>query len=122
MSWMDAFPQFQNLQTGMLIANSSFKIDMGDKLGVAPLPHFQDGNRANTVTGQSSDPIKHIFEEEVNYAVKPLGYNFYMVFNSESIAAQFQELFNTTDNDISAKLHEIALKVDNELKQLNREN
>jgi multiple sugar transport system substrate-binding protein len=168
----DAFQQFNGLQAGMVIGNMSHtqQFNLGDKLGVAPPPHFEGGERANPTTfwgfgiskkskhpeeawkfleyltltknedsikyadsflttsksmseatGQSSDPTKNIYVEEMNnHMVKPsLDSNAYAysIWNQE-LFDQFKELLTTADEDIPAKLHDLALKLDQEMNRL----
>jgi ABC-type glycerol-3-phosphate transport system substrate-binding protein len=65
-------------------------------------------------TGQSSDPIKSIFLDEINY-----GYSyFYNGGWNEDLTAQFNKLLTTSDKDIPAKLHDLAIKLDQEMNRL----
>jgi hypothetical protein len=66
------------------------------------------------------DPVKSIFSGEINYAVKPTGYINPLFFEAWSLDlnSKFQNLLTTDDNDVPTKLHDIALKLDQELTRL----
>jgi multiple sugar transport system substrate-binding protein len=169
----DGLLQFSGLQTGMVIGNIDFirYINLGDELGVAPLPHFEGGVRANPTsfsgfgisqkskhpqeawkfleyltltknedsikyadsflttsktmseaTRQSSDPTKSIFIDEMNnhFVKASMDSNAfsYSAVTNEEVSAQFQELLTTADEDIPAKLHDLALNLDQEMNRL----
>jgi multiple sugar transport system substrate-binding protein len=164
--------EFSSFQTGMVIlrtVDSVWKKEDEDKVGVAPLPHFEGGIRANPIgifgfgisqkskhpeaalkfidyltltknedsikfaksflptskevveaMGQSTDLTKSIAVEEMIYSVKP-SYDYNPFFNqawNEDLTAQFQKLLTTDDKDIPAKLHDLALKLDQEMNRL----
>ncbi|QGQ99322.1 extracellular solute-binding protein [Paenibacillus psychroresistens] len=167
-SLIDTYQQFGNHQVGMVTGRPSLQWNTEDKdiIGLAPLPHFADGKRANPVsfdgygisqkskhplealkfieyltltnnedsiklaesyvptsklmaeaTGQSSDPIKSIFVEELNYATKSTERRFFNAWIADKdIKTHFEKLLTTEDKDIPAKLHELALKLDQSLK------
>jgi multiple sugar transport system substrate-binding protein len=170
MSFMDAGIQFNNFQTGMALGTiesyTFYKQNLGEKIGVASLPHFESGTRANPISfsgfgisknskhpdeawayiqyltltnhenaaqfsnfnlttsksmseavHQDTDPIKSVFVDEMNYAVKPTGFKSPLMYN-EDLNTQFQELLKTDDKDIPAKLQDLALKVDQEIKRI----
>lgn len=166
--------EFYRYQTGMtLVFSSIYTLDnneAGDRIGVAPLPHFEGGERSNPInlkgfgiakkskhpmeawkfieyltltknedsmkfadyylmtskslskaTNQDSDPRKNVFTQELDYSVKGFGDNnlhFSMVWSNEAINTQFLNLFTVKDEDIPAKLHELAFMVDQEMLRL----
>jgi multiple sugar transport system substrate-binding protein len=71
-------------------------------------------------TGQSKDPIKSIYMDETNYAVKPSleDYNLQLSFSVGDPLDPFYDLVFTADEDIPAKLHKYALGLDQEMKRL----
>ncbi|QGQ96734.1 hypothetical protein EHS13_18540 [Paenibacillus psychroresistens] len=72
-------------------------------------------------TEQSSDPVKSISSDEMSYATKSSSdYNLYfnIASSNEELTAQFDDLLATADSDIPRKLHELALKLDQEMKRL----
>ncbi|MDB5056364.1 MAG: sugar transporter substrate-binding protein [Bacilli bacterium] len=75
-------------------------------------------------TGQNTDPIKSIYMDELNYAVKssfeinPLFNLAWMENNFILSNGLFTDLLTTEDKDIPAKLHKLALAVDQEMKRL----
>ncbi|QGQ99331.1 extracellular solute-binding protein [Paenibacillus psychroresistens] len=168
------FPQFDGHQIGMILGGmgTTFSTFMGDnasKLGVAPLPHFADGKRANPTSfigfgisqnskhpqeawefikyltlsknadsikfagrtlatsklmaeavGQNSDPVKSVYVGELSYATISTDYSFFKTWNEDKdLTEQFEKLLTTKDEDIPAKLHELALKIDQALKKAN---
>jgi ABC-type glycerol-3-phosphate transport system substrate-binding protein len=153
---------------GDLQAYTFYKTNLGDSLGVASLPHFENGERVNplyyqgfaisqksknpqaaweflkylTLTNQEntaaltehylttsktiglaikqdSDPIKQIFANEINYAIKPSIYvsPYYGVLFDETLYKQFEELLKVPDDKIQSKLHDLAIKLDLEIKR-----
>lgn len=74
-------------------------------------------------TGQSTDPAKGIYMDEMNYAVKS-SFDINPLFdeavsNSYSQSNDlFSELLTTADKDIPSKLHKLALAMDQEMKRL----
>jgi multiple sugar transport system substrate-binding protein len=74
--------------------------------------------------GQDADPVKRIYLDEMSYAVGPSMNNspfFAKAWNKELID-QFNRLLATSDSDIPAKLHDLAMKLDQELHRLKIEN
>jgi multiple sugar transport system substrate-binding protein len=69
--------------------------------------------------GQNSDPIKSIYSDEMNYAVRSSFSNpyFYKAWTGD-LTTQFENLLSAKSNDIPAKLHDLALKLDQELNRL----
>ncbi|QGQ99449.1 extracellular solute-binding protein [Paenibacillus psychroresistens] len=171
MDFNDALNQFGNSPTGMSMDIWPYllKLTSEDTIGIASLPYFEGGKRANPVwlsgfgisknskhaeeawqfikyltltkqetankltdfylttskamadaSGQSSDPAKSVYIEEANYVVKPAMDNnlyFYNAWNEERVA-QFEGLFGEVEQDLPIKLHELALKLDEELNRL----
>jgi hypothetical protein len=70
--------------------------------------------------GRCCDPVKSIFSGEINYAVKPSGYINRLLFEAwnPDLNSQFQNLLKADDSVVSTKLHEIALKLAQEMTQL----
>ncbi|QGQ95520.1 extracellular solute-binding protein [Paenibacillus psychroresistens] len=71
-------------------------------------------------SGQSSDPIKSILVDEMNYATKSwvnINPYFGKAWN-KALNAEFAELLTTDDSQIQLRLHELALKLDLELTRL----
>ncbi|QGQ99448.1 hypothetical protein EHS13_33605 [Paenibacillus psychroresistens] len=68
---------------------------------------------------QKSDPVKKIFDNEFNYLVKTSLNNNPFAGNvwKEEIRAQFISILETDDKDLPGKLHELALKLDQEMKR-----
>jgi multiple sugar transport system substrate-binding protein len=157
---------FETFNTGMVLGSfysySYYKGKFGDRkdrIGVASLPHFEDGERANQLIymegfgitqkskhpdaawrfieylalsanedsvkfeeyyltpsksmseafHQDSDPIKRIFEDEMYHVVKP---------SPNKYNIDFTSFLTTDDKDIPDKLHDLALKVDEEMIRL----
>jgi multiple sugar transport system substrate-binding protein len=165
--------KFNNNSIAMFISSygnefPNFQGSNKAKLGVAPIPHFADGERASQVsfdgfgisqkskhpeaawkfinyltltknedsvkfaerilttsrslaeaTGQSTDPIKSIYMDEMNYTVKSSFNNplFLQAWNS-NLQYQFIDLISADDKDIPANLHNLTLGVDQEMKHL----
>jgi multiple sugar transport system substrate-binding protein len=164
---------FNHNLRGMVIADlqayTFYKANLGDALGVASLPHFENGKRVNplyyegyaiskksknpqaaweflnylTLTNQENtaaltqnylttsksiglaihqdtDPIKRVFANEINYAIKPSGYvnPYYFSALNQDLFTQFEDILKVRDNEIQSKLHGFAIKLDQEMKRL----
>jgi multiple sugar transport system substrate-binding protein len=151
---------------------SRYQARSTNNLGIAPLPHFENGKRGNRIffqgfvisrkskhpeaawkfinyltlsknsdsfkiadsilttsksiaeaVGQSTDPTKSIYMDEMNYTVKS-SFDINTIFNQAWLENQynlynkFNELLTTDDKDIPAKLHDFALELDREMKRL----
>lgn len=176
MSSSDAGMEFNDRQAGMGLGNAFFyklysDLYGSENIGVASLPHFEDGTRANPVffygygiarksknpqvawklleylaldkneysieiakynlttsesmaesTGQASDPIKSVFQDELNHSVKSSrDYPFVNEVWNDALIAQFQALMKADDKDIPDRLHTLAQKLDQELNRLKME-
>jgi multiple sugar transport system substrate-binding protein len=70
-------------------------------------------------TGQSRDPIKSIYINEMNYAVKPSLDYYHIVYHLYPFTYDpFYDLVFTADEDIPAKLHKLALGLTQDMKRL----
>ncbi|MDB5056363.1 MAG: sugar transporter substrate-binding protein [Bacilli bacterium] len=80
-------------------------------------------NSIAEATGQSKDPAKSIYMDEMNYAVKS-SFDINPLFNQAwnenqfNLYNKFNDLLTTEDKDIPAELHKLALAVDQEMKRL----
>jgi len=75
-------------------------------------------------TEQSSDPAQSVALEEMKVAVNRADQNnrfFYKAWN-ENLDAQFQNLLAAKDEELPARLHDLALKVDQEMHRLQNGN
>jgi multiple sugar transport system substrate-binding protein len=158
---------------GMILADlqsyTIYKESLGDDLGVASLPHFENGERVNplfyqgyaiskksknpqaaweflkylTLTNQENtgaltqnylttsksiglaiqqdtDPIKRVFANEIKYAIMPVGYinQYYYQALNQDLLTQFQDISYLSDAEIQPRLHDLAIKLDQEIKRL----
>jgi multiple sugar transport system substrate-binding protein len=72
---------------------------------------------------QDTDPIKSVFANEINYAIRPAGYanSYYFQVLTQELFTQFQDLLQVSDDQLQPKLHDYALKLDEELQRLKKE-
>jgi multiple sugar transport system substrate-binding protein len=70
--------------------------------------------------GQNKDPVKSIYADEMNYAVKGAGAN-NPFFYEANMAEDFKKFLTVDDQDIPGMLHKFALKMDQELNRLRDE-
>jgi len=101
MAFLDAGKQFNNFQTGMVLGNlesyTFYKQNLGDKLGVAPLPHFQDGARANPISFSGFGISK-----DSKHPMEAWAYIHYLSLTNTELSAEFAK-YNLVTSDSMAK-------------------